>query len=119
VSNLIQDDCIPSTSGRDEFSSTSPTCCKTQGNAKVSGDEHCNVDNEISLVNPSCVYHCNASSLDLNTSITIHACVDSPCISCVNCLNKSHDDMLALSCCHDKISFIFSSICVTNNVEKT
>ena len=29
VSNIIEDDCIPSTSDRDELSSTSPTCCKT------------------------------------------------------------------------------------------
>ena len=37
---------VASTSGRDEFScsSTSPTCCKTQGNDTVSGEENCNVD---------------------------------------------------------------------------
>jgi hypothetical protein len=29
VSNIIQDDCIPSTSGRDELSSTLPMCGKT------------------------------------------------------------------------------------------
>jgi hypothetical protein len=48
--------------------------------------------------------HCNSSSLDLNTSSTInalHACVDSPCISCVCSLSKSHDDMLITPCCHD------------------
>ena len=110
VSNIIKDDCIASTSGRDEFSSssTSPKCGKTQGNDMVSGDGNCNVDIELTIDDSSSLSHCNISSLDLNTSTTIndlHACVDSPCISCVNCLNKSHDDMLAMSCCHDKKSF--------------
>ena len=44
VSKITEDDCIPSTSGSDEFSSTSPRCVKTQGNDMVSGDENCNVD---------------------------------------------------------------------------
>ena len=37
---------VASTSGRDEFtsSSTSPMCGKTQGNYMVSGEENCNVD---------------------------------------------------------------------------
>ena len=106
------DDCIASTSGRDEFSSssTSPMCGKTQGNDMVSGDENCNVDIELTIDNSSSLSHCNASSLDLNTSSTrndLHACVDSPCISCVSFFNKSHDDMLALSSGHDKKCFYF------------
>ena len=85
VSNIIEDDCIASTSGRDEFSSssTSPMCGKTQGNDMVSGDENCNVDIELTIDDPSSLSHCNASSSDLNTCSTIndiHACVDSPCI---------------------------------------
>jgi len=124
VSNIIEDDCIASTSGRDEFSSssTSPKCGKTQGNDMVSGDENCNVDIELTIDDSSSLSHCNASSLDLNTSSTrndLHACVDSPCISCVSCLNKSNDDMLALSCGHDKNASISSSCCVSNNVEET
>ena len=124
ASNIIEDDCIPSTSGRDEFSfsSTSPSCGKTQRNAKVSGDEFCNVDGEHSIDDLSSLSHCNASSLDLNTSSTIndiHACVDSPRISCVNSLSKSHDDMLATSCRHNINASISSSCCVSNNVEET
>ena len=112
VSNIIEDDCIASTSGRDEFSSssTSPMCGKTQGNDMVSGDGNCNVNIELTIDNLSSISHCNGSSLDLNTSRTrndLHACVDSPCISCVNCLSKSHDDMLALSCGHDNKCFYF------------
>jgi hypothetical protein len=34
-------------------------------------------------------------------------------------MNKSNDDMLALSCVHDKNDFISYSCCVTNNVEET
>jgi hypothetical protein len=37
VSNIIEDDFIPSTSDRDELSSTLPMCGKTQGNKMVSG----------------------------------------------------------------------------------
>jgi hypothetical protein len=91
-------------------------CGKTQGNGMVSGDENCIVDSELSLDDPSSLSHCNDSSLDLNTYSTrntLHASVDSPCIS------TSHDDMLALSCCHNKTGLFFSSICVTNNVEET
>ena len=42
VSNIIEDDCSSSTSGRDEFttSSTSPTCDLSQGNDMVSGDRN-------------------------------------------------------------------------------
>ena len=41
VSNIIEDDCIASTSGRDEFSSfsTSPTCDLSQGNDMVTLQE--------------------------------------------------------------------------------
>jgi hypothetical protein len=55
VSNATEDGCIPSTFGRDELSSTSPTCGKTQGSAKVSGDEHCNVDYEFIIDDPSSI----------------------------------------------------------------
>jgi hypothetical protein len=91
ASKTIEDDCTPS---------TSPMCGKTQGNGMVSGYEHCIVDSELSLDDPSSLSHCNASSLDLNTYSTrnaLHASVDSPCISS-NCLSTSHDDMIALSC---------------------
>src|SRR5664279_237060 len=105
-SMTIEDDCSPSTFGRDEFSSsTSPKCGKPQTNVMVSSDRVCINDGELIVDDLSSLSYCNVSSLDLNTCITIndlHACVDSPCISSKNCLYKSHDDMLALSCCHDK-----------------
>ena len=90
VSKIIEDDCIPSTSGRDEFSSssTSPTCDLSQGNDMVSGGENCNVDIGLTIDNTSSLSHCNISSLDFNTYSTknaLHACVDSPCISSRNC----------------------------------
>ena len=119
VSNIIEDDCIASTSGRDEFSSssTSPMCGKTQGNDMVSGDGICNIDIELTIDDPSSISHCNGSSLDLNISRTrndLHACVDSPCISCINCFNKSHDDMLSMSCFHDiNASFPLVFVCLT------
>jgi hypothetical protein len=47
MSNNIEHDCIPSTSGRDELSSTSPKCSKIQGNSMVSGDGNCNIDSEL------------------------------------------------------------------------
>jgi hypothetical protein len=72
VSNTTEDDYIPSTSGRDELSSTPPTCCNTKGNAKVSGDEHCNVNNELTFVDPSYLSHFNALYLDLNISSIIY-----------------------------------------------
>ena len=58
--------------------------------------------------------------LDFNTSSTLnvsHASVDSPCISCRTFLTKSHDDMLAMSCYHDKNVSISSSY-YDNNVEE-
>jgi hypothetical protein len=119
VSNTIEDDCIPSTSGHDELSSASPMCGKTQGNIMVSGDEYCNVDKKLTCDECSSLSHCNTSSLDLNTYSTInalHACVDSPCISFACCLNKSHDDMLVTPCCHVINASSFSSCCVSNNV---
>jgi hypothetical protein len=121
MSNKIEDDCIPSTSGLDELSSTSPKCSKTQGNSMVSGDGNCNVDSELTCDDHSSLSYCHASSLDLNTSSTInalHACVDSPCISCVCSLNTSHNDMLTSSCCHDINASSSPSCCVSNNVEK-
>src|SRR4051812_43525300 len=123
VSKLNEDDCIPSTSGRDEFSSssTTPTCELSQGNDMVSGDRTCNVDSEISIHDPLSLSHCNIVSLGMNTCRTIcdlHPSVDCPCISCRNGLNISHDDMLALPCCHDKCASIFSSTCVSNHVEE-
>jgi len=124
VSNTIEDDCSPSTSGRDEFStsSTSPTCGKPQAIEMVGSDRFCNNDSELIIDDPSSLSYCNASSMDLNTTSTkndLLACVDGPCISCSNCLTKSHDDMLVLSCCHDKNACASSSPCVTNNVEET
>jgi hypothetical protein len=122
VSNIIEDGCIPSTSGRNELSSTLPMCGKTQGNDMVSGDEYCNVDSELTFDDCSSLSHCNTSSLDLNTSSTtnaLHACVDSPCISCACCLNTSHDDMLVTTSCHDINASSSSSCCVSNNVEET
>src|SRR4051812_25370840 len=102
-SNIIEDDCVASTSGRDEFSSstTSPTCDFSQGNEIVSGDRNCNMDSVFTTCNPSYLSSCNDLSLDFNTSSTtnsLHACVNSPFISCRNDLNKSHDDMPVLSC---------------------
>ena len=106
VSNIIEDDCSPSTSGRDEFttSSTSPTCDLSQGNDMVSGDRNCFVDSEYSIDYISSLYHCNDLSLDLNTSSTpnvLHASVASPYISCNSCSTKSHDDMLPMYYCHE------------------
>ncbi len=123
VSKICGDDCSPSTSGRVAFStsSTSPTCGLPQVNAMVSSVGHCNDDSVLVLDDPSSLSYCNGPSLDLNTSSILdgsHACVDSPCISCRNCLTKSHDDMLAISCCHDKNACISSSCCA-NNVEET
>jgi hypothetical protein len=121
VSKIIEDDCIPSTSSRDELSSTSPACGKTQGNDIVSGDENCNVDSKLTFDNHSSLSHCHASSLDLNTSSTkstLHACVGSPCISCITCLTKPNDDMLIVSCCHDTNASISSSPCDTNHIEE-
>src|ERR1041385_9000930 len=122
ASKIRGDDCSPSTSGRDAFStsSTSPTCDFPQGNEMVSSASHCNDDSELIADNPLSLSYRNASLLDLNTSSTInilHACVDSPCISCKNHLNISHDDMLAISCCHDNYASISSSYCA-NNVEE-
>ena len=65
----------------------------------VSSVGHCNGDSMLIVDDPSSLYYCNAPSLGFNTSSTpnvSHACVDSPCISCRNCLTKSHDDMLAI-----------------------
>ena len=54
---------VASTFGHDEFSSssTSPTCCKTQGNDMVSGDENCNVDIVLTIGDPSPLSHCDVS----------------------------------------------------------
>src|SRR5664279_4217649 len=124
VSNIIEDDCSPSTSGRNELRtfSTSPTCGQPQGNEMVSSDGYCNDDSVLIFDDPSSLSYCNVSSLDLNTTstkIVLHACVDSPCISCGKCLSRPHDDMPAISCCHDKNASISSSLCMANNVEKT
>jgi hypothetical protein len=122
VSKIIGDDCIPSTSGRDELSSTSPKCGKTQGNDMVSGDETCNGDSMLTFDDPSSLSHCNASSLDLNTCSpinTLHACVDSTCISCVSFFTKPNNDMLSASCCHNTNASISSSICDAYHIEET
>jgi hypothetical protein len=50
VSKFIEDECIPSTSGHDELSSTLPMCGKTQGNDMMSGDGNCKVSSEINLM---------------------------------------------------------------------
>ena len=123
VSKICGDDCSPSTSGRIVFStsSTSPTCGLPQGNDMVSSVGHCNDDSMLIVDDPSSLSYCNDPSLGFNTSSTpnvSHACVDSPCISCRNCLTKSHDDMCTMSCCHDKNTYI-SSNCCANNVEET
>ena len=94
VSKFCGDDCSPSTAGRVAFStsSSSPTCGLPQGNAMVSSVGHCNDDSVLIVGDSSSLFYCNASSLDFNTSSTpnvSHACVDSPCISCRNCLTKS------------------------------
>ena len=68
------------------------------------------------------ISHCNVLSLDLNTSSTpnvLHASVDSLCISRTSSSTKFHDDMLALSCCHDKNACVPSNPCIINNVEET
>jgi hypothetical protein len=88
----------------------------------VSGDENCNVDSELTFDNHLSISHCNASSLDLNTSSTkstLHTCVDSPCISCINFLTKPNDDMLIASCCHDTNAYISSSLFYANYIEET
>ena len=100
---ICGDDCSPSTSGRVAFStsSTSPTYGLPQDNAMVSSVGHCNDDSVLVLGDPSSLSNCNGLSLDFNTSRTLHvshARVGSPCISCRNCLLKSHDDMLVMSC---------------------
>ena len=101
MSKICGDDCSPSTSGRVLFStsSTSPTCGLPQGNEMVSSVSHCFDNSEPIIDNPLSLSYCNASSLGFNTSSNLevlHACVDSPCISCRNHFNKSHDGMLAI-----------------------
>ena len=86
----------------------------------VSSGDHCNDDSGLIVDDPSSLYYFNASSLGINTSSTLnvlHACVHSPCISCKNCVSKSHDNMPPISCCHDKNVYISSSCCA-NNVEE-
>ena len=109
VSKFFGYDCSPCTSGRVVFStsSTSPTCGLPQGNDMVSSGVHCNNSSGIFVDNPSSLSYCNASPLDFSTPNVSHACVDSPCISCRNCLTKSHDDMVTMSCCHDKKCIYF------------
>ena len=115
---------VPSTSGRDEFSSssTSPKCGKPQTNVMVSSDRLCKLDSELIVDDHLSLSCCNDSSLDLNTHSTIndlHASVDSPCISSKNCLDESNDDMLALSCSNDKNACVPSNSCMNINVEET
>jgi hypothetical protein len=88
----------------------------------VSGDRNCNANFKLATDAPLSLSHCNVLSLYLTTCSTnngLHACVDTPCIPCRNCLKKSHDDMLVMPCCHDKNVSIFSNISVANNVEET
>jgi hypothetical protein len=124
VSKICEDDCPPSTPGRDEFSSsaTSQICDLSQGNDMVSGDRNCFDDVESTINDTSTLSHCNDLSLDSNSSSTpngSHASIVSPCISCSSCSTKHHDDMLPMSCCHDKNTSFSSSMCVANNVEET
>src|SRR3954469_7505465 len=87
----------------------------------VSGDRNCNMDSDITICNPSSLSSCNDLYLDLNTSSTqnsLHACVNSPCVSCRINLDKSCDDMLGLSCFHDKNASTSSIACVANHVEE-
>src|SRR5664279_4598643 len=64
VSMNSVNDCSPSTSGRDEFSTstTSPTCGKPQSNAMVSSDRYCNDDSDLIVDDPSSLSCCNALS---------------------------------------------------------
>ena len=73
VSNIIEDDCCPSTSDHDEltYSSTSPTCDLSQGNDMVSGDRNCIVDGESTIDYTSSLSHCN----DLSTLTISLPCV--------------------------------------------
>jgi hypothetical protein len=124
VSKIIEDDFSSSTSGRDEFttSSTSPTCDLSHGNDMVSGDRNCIGDGELTIDYTYSLSHCNLLSLNLKSSSTpngIHARVDCPCISSNSCLTKYNDDMLSMSCCHENNASISSSICMTNNVEES
>src|SRR5664279_2326905 len=61
VSKIIEDDCSPSISRRDELStsSTSPTCGKPQHNGMVSSDKYCNDDSEFIVDDPSSLTYCN------------------------------------------------------------
>jgi hypothetical protein len=47
-------------------------CGKTQDHGMVSGDGYCNFDSKLIFDDHSSLSHCNASSLDLNTSITVN-----------------------------------------------
>jgi hypothetical protein len=87
----------------------------------VSAEENCNVYIVLISDDSSSLSHCNVSSLDFNTSSTknnLHACVDSPCISYIISLNKSHDDMLALSSFHEQNASISYSSLLSNNVKE-
>jgi hypothetical protein len=112
VSKFIEDECIPSTSGRDELSSTSAMCCKTQGNDMVSGDGNCNVDSKLNFDDHSSLSYGNVLSLDLNSSsipIVLHASVDSPCMSWSSCYTRYNDKNAPIS---------FGTF-VANNVEES
>src|SRR3954462_8496050 len=63
VSKICGDDCSPSTSGRDAFSTsfTSPTCGFPQGNEMVSSVSNCNDDSELNVDNPLSLSYRNAS----------------------------------------------------------
>src|SRR5664279_1746649 len=68
VSKFCGDECSPSTSDRDEFStsSTSPTCGKPQSNAMVSSDKCCKDDSELIVYVPSFLSLCNTLSMYLS-----------------------------------------------------
>jgi hypothetical protein len=122
VSKSLEDCFSPSTSGLEDFSSssTSPTCDLSQGNDMVSGDI-INVNlaiytNDHPSTNASGVY-----SMDLNTSCNkgvISSYVDSSCMSSRTHLNTVEDDMRNMSCFHGHNASISSSCLPTNNVEE-
>ena len=55
----------------------------------------------------------------MTLALSVSASVDSPCISSKNCLDKSNDDMLALSCSNNKNACVPSNSCMDINVEET
>ena len=87
----------------------------------VSGNIICDDYVELSIDDISCINANVVALMDLSMSKTksdIHSCVDSPCISYRDSLNKFCDDMLDIPCCRDLHASISSSCCLTNHVEE-